>query len=218
MNKTKLNYWVDLIIGVSFVFSAISGLVFLLPVSPDGVNTTILGISYSFWNDLHTWSSLLMITGTFLHLVLHWKWIVCMTRKQFQFRTANTRLVTSPSASPLSRRRFLYFGGLTLMAGTALAGYKAITELSSAVADSENNENSPQLSAQDGCVACPMGLVKDPYPGRCRLYLDNDGDGLCDYSIPSSCDNADLSQTSSIGPDRFNPDGRGFRRGFRGFH
>ncbi len=29
---------------------------------------------------------------------------------------------------------------------------------------------------------CPKGLVNDPYPGRCRHYIDLDGDGICDYS------------------------------------
>ena len=32
MNKSKLNYWVDVCIGITFVMSAASGLVFLLPV------------------------------------------------------------------------------------------------------------------------------------------------------------------------------------------
>ncbi len=29
---------------------------------------------------------------------------------------------------------------------------------------------------------CPYGLVNDPYPGRCRRYVDSDGSGYCDYS------------------------------------
>lgn len=29
---------------------------------------------------------------------------------------------------------------------------------------------------------CPYGLVDDPYPGRCRRYVDNDGNGYCDLS------------------------------------
>lgn len=33
------------------------------------------------------------------------------------------------------------------------------------------------------------GLVNDPYPGQCRHYLDRDGDGVCDYSVPGSGSN-----------------------------
>ena len=29
---------------------------------------------------------------------------------------------------------------------------------------------------------CPRGLVKDPYPGRCRLYIDRSGNRICDLS------------------------------------
>ena len=30
--------------------------------------------------------------------------------------------------------------------------------------------------------ACPFGLRDDPYPGECHLYVDADGDGICDLS------------------------------------
>jgi len=36
---------------------------------------------------------------------------------------------------------------------------------------------------QGGNVACPRGLVNDPYPGRCKHYVDTTGDGFCDYSV-----------------------------------
>lgn len=40
----------------------------------------------------------------------------------------------------------------------------------------------PSLSATQGRTQCPKGLVNDPYPGRCRLYTDKNGNGYCDYS------------------------------------
>ena len=30
-------------------------------------------------------------------------------------------------------------------------------------------------------LICPRGITHDPYPGRCHLYTDGDGDGFCDY-------------------------------------
>ncbi len=30
--------------------------------------------------------------------------------------------------------------------------------------------------------ACPFGLLNDPYPGECNLYVDADKDGICDLS------------------------------------
>ncbi|MFO7698839.1 MAG: hypothetical protein R6X16_17030 [Anaerolineae bacterium] len=29
---------------------------------------------------------------------------------------------------------------------------------------------------------CPYGLVNDPYPGKCRRYVDSNGNGFCDLS------------------------------------
>ena len=29
---------------------------------------------------------------------------------------------------------------------------------------------------------CPYGLVNDPYPGKCRRYVDSNGNGYCDLS------------------------------------
>ena len=52
MNKTRLNYWIDLVISLAFAFSAVSGIIFLFPVS----DSTILGISYNIWDQIHTWA------------------------------------------------------------------------------------------------------------------------------------------------------------------
>jgi len=32
------------------------------------------------WDTLHTWSSIAMIAGVGAHLVLHWNWMVRMTK------------------------------------------------------------------------------------------------------------------------------------------
>ncbi len=45
----------------------------------------------------------------------------------------------------------------------------------------------PTEDGQELCVACPRGLVNDPYPGCCRRYVDRDGDGICDLSVPHVC-------------------------------
>ena len=38
--------------------------------------------------------------------------------------------------------------------------------------------------ATPGCAAvCPKGIGNCPYPGRCMLYTDADGDRLCDYNL-----------------------------------
>jgi hypothetical protein len=88
MNKVTLNYWVDVLIAVAFVVSAITGLAFLVMGSggyQGGRNpqfmTAFLGLDRAQWSDVHTLGSLVMIAGVFMHLVLHWNWIVCVTRR-----------------------------------------------------------------------------------------------------------------------------------------
>ncbi len=90
MQKARLNYWLDGVIAMAFMLSALSGMVFMVAGSggyQGGHNATfqtaILGLSRWVWSDVHTWSSLIMIAGVLLHLVLHWEWILCMTRKAF---------------------------------------------------------------------------------------------------------------------------------------
>jgi len=67
--------------------------------------------------------------------------------------------------------------------GTAMAGSTVAATPSTAPA-AVSATATPASPA--GSVACPRGVRNDPYPGRCRLYRDRDGDGYCDLSAPSA--------------------------------
>jgi hypothetical protein len=227
MNKSKMNYWVDVVTGLAFLLSATSGIVFLLPVS----QTFVLGISYALWNQVHTWGSLLMIGGVFTHLVMHWKWMVAMTKSYVRSLVGFTPADGAAQATGMGRRKFLQLAGLgAIMLGIGAAGYKVLSgdqpgdenlvDLDSqvdagaepvlAAAETENqsqmemgavsegtSENevslprrrpefngAPSSSTSNAAVACPRGVTYDLYPGRCHHYVDRNGDGYCDYSIP----------------------------------
>jgi len=231
MSKARINFWLDVVIGIAFLFSAISGLVFLLPVNSAG----ILGIGYKLWSDLHTWSSLVMIVGVVAHVALHWKWIVAMIKRTL--RPTEKQVVTTPApvlvperyqGRKINRRDFLYLGGIATAAiAFVAAGYKTLLAPESvetsgdvpgdrlqpeAVLEptpqtieptSQAIEPTPQAiepapqvieptpqaiepTPQTAGVACPFGIVNDPFPGRCRRYTDANGDGICDYSVPGS--------------------------------
>jgi len=68
--------------------------------------------------------------------------------------------------------------------GLAAAGYKVIAEGTS-TGVGEGDSAITGVGQASG-VACPRGLVNDPYPGQCRHYVDSDGDGICDYSVAGS--------------------------------
>ncbi len=199
MNKAKMNYWVDMGIGIAGLISAISGIVFLLPGDP---TTGVLGISFQALNVVHTWSSLAAIAGVGAHMALHWKWMVSMT-KQISL-PAKQRQVSQPvpemaygdaAGNSLSRRAFLVFGGAaTAVAAAVVAGYQVLHTNTA-----EASQSSTELAAvqQESGVACPFGLVNDPYPGRCRHYRDSNGDGFCDYSVEGSGSNLAASGDES---------------------
>jgi len=230
VNRAKLNYWLDAAIGVAFLLSAISGLVFLLPIGLSS-DSRILGLSYHAWDDLHTWSSLAMITGVLVHLVLHWRWIISMTGRMLSKPVRASRPVRTETVPEvvwiksgrrkMNRRDFLRLSGVAVVgAGLGVLGYRAIGTagptdavqeaqqdrvVSPAVdqpslQDAETEElqllptptrqvpppAAPTEAPQQACVACPRGLVNDPYPGRCRRYVDANGNGVCDRSEPGS--------------------------------
>jgi hypothetical protein len=202
VKKAEVNYWIDVGIGIAGLISAISGLVFLLPGNP---TTGILGISYQVWNSVHTWSSLAMIAGVGAHLALHWKWLVSMTRRILSPGESRKGSESVPELAygeatgmSMSRRAFLVLGGAaTIATGLVVAGYKALFDPGSAEAGQDGN---PVVATeQQAGVACPFGLISDPYPGRCRLYVDSNGDGICDYSVPGSGSNPTTNDEGSWG-------------------
>ena len=202
MKRAWVNYWVDVAIGFAGVLSALSGLVFLLP---GDLASGVLGISYQAWNALHTWSSLAVIAGVGAHLALHWKWMTAMTKQMLApagreeaEKPAFDLTAGGAQGKPLSRRAFLILGGTTAaVTGVIVAGYKAVFD--SSPVESSQSGNQLATTNQDVRVACPHGLVNDPYPGRCRQYRDSNGDGICDYSVAGSGSILSASGDSSFG-------------------
>jgi hypothetical protein len=192
VKRVWLNYWVDVCIGIAFVLSAASGLIFLLPVGSDSGFAGVLGIGYSVWDQLHTWSSLVMVAGVLAHLMLHWQWIVGMTKRRLLVREVSQEEATSAPGTRIGRRQFLSLGVAAIAAGVIAAGCAVIAGMRTADTGYGSNSDdslpgeSEQPVQQQGDVACHRGLVNDPYPGQCRHYVDSDGDGICDYSVPGS--------------------------------
>jgi Na+/H+-translocating membrane pyrophosphatase len=72
----------------AFLAAIVSGIV-LLTMSHGGcqggrkpdLGRVVLFLTRESWNDLHVWGSLAMIAGIIIHLVLHWRWMVCMVKR-----------------------------------------------------------------------------------------------------------------------------------------
>ncbi|HRZ95265.1 MAG TPA: DUF4405 domain-containing protein [Candidatus Moranbacteria bacterium] len=87
MNKPKINYLVDFLTLVSFLITAVSGLAIKL-FMPSGVRQgrlqEFLGIQKGAWSEVHDWFGIIFIILVVIHFILHWDWIVCMTKNIFK--------------------------------------------------------------------------------------------------------------------------------------
>ena len=96
-NRAKVNFWIDVLIGVAFAAAAVSGVVLLVMGSGGGYRggrgtagiREVLFLGKNAWKILHDWSGIAMTAGVLGHLVLHARWIGCMSRNLF--RKATTR-------------------------------------------------------------------------------------------------------------------------------
>ncbi len=82
--QTRNNWLVNTAVFTGALLSMLSGIYFLYaPSGGRSANTAIL-FTRTAWEDYHIWGGLLMITAVFLHLTLHWRWIVMTTRRLWQ--------------------------------------------------------------------------------------------------------------------------------------
>ena len=107
MSKAKINYWVDLVIGIAFVLSALSGMVlFFAPSGYQGGRNVYYGqqvllLTTHTWDTIHTWGSIAMIAGVGAHLMLHWDWMICMTRRMLTRKRIERAPRQEPAACPV---------------------------------------------------------------------------------------------------------------------
>jgi len=77
MDKAKLNYLLDAVIALGFA-------------------TSFLSLSRGTWSELHTVASLVVIAGVAVHVVFHWRWILCVTKKMLPARSPRATQALCP--------------------------------------------------------------------------------------------------------------------------
>jgi uncharacterized protein DUF4405 len=78
MKRMWMNYLLDVLLFLTAMALGISSLLVWV-VLPKGYNPQWL-----LWIAIHKWSGFALFVETFLHIVLHWKWLVATTRKVFR--------------------------------------------------------------------------------------------------------------------------------------
>lgn len=87
---TRNNWLLDSLLFISGLIAMFSGIYFLFfPIGgyQGGRNPAynlIILFSRHTWDDLHTWSGVAMILIIAIHLSLHWRWVVNMTRRMLK--------------------------------------------------------------------------------------------------------------------------------------
>ncbi|MFH0798249.1 MAG: DUF4405 domain-containing protein [Candidatus Woesearchaeota archaeon] len=87
MDRIKLLYWNDVLMGISFILSGVTGVI-KFPGLLMKLGISFQSIPIRTISDVHDWSGLAMVLMVFVHLALHWNWIVCTTKNMFRRKKA----------------------------------------------------------------------------------------------------------------------------------
>jgi hypothetical protein len=80
MDSVKLNWLVDLLLGITFFVCFVTGLLkYTVLLQLTGLSTIILPAALI--SDLHDWSGILLGLFVFVHLLLNRRWIISTTKK-----------------------------------------------------------------------------------------------------------------------------------------
>lgn len=98
----RVNVLVDLVIAISFLLAAVSGVYFLFDVSSGwqaaGSAAPLFLWSRTTWDLLHTWSGVTLIVAAIVHLAIHWGWVTKVTAKMWRSVRGRTDSPVSTTA------------------------------------------------------------------------------------------------------------------------
>lgn len=75
-NRARANLVLNLVVAVTFVLAALSGVYFMFFPKHASVASPLIIFTPEGWDLVHTWSGVALIGSLLLHIVIHWKWIV----------------------------------------------------------------------------------------------------------------------------------------------
>lgn len=78
----KVNLGVNIVVALSFLLTAISGIYFLFV--PSGFNRPTILLNATSWDMIHTWAGVIMTVAALLHFAIHWRWVTKVTAKFFR--------------------------------------------------------------------------------------------------------------------------------------
>ena len=80
--KQKINYIVDVLLLITFLITSITGLIkWRLLITSLGIANLYFVLPMGTIRLWHEWASFSMVILAWVHIILHWKWIVLTTKK-----------------------------------------------------------------------------------------------------------------------------------------
>lgn len=80
MKKVAINYWLDILAFIEFAFLTSTGILVQYSLPERSGHLTIWGLTRHEWGDIHFYIAIALFATMSLHIFLHWKWIVNLTR------------------------------------------------------------------------------------------------------------------------------------------
>jgi hypothetical protein len=75
----RWNLILNIVVGLSFLFSALSGMYFLFVPGGHGATDPMILFTRTTWDLIHTWAGILLIIAAATHFAIHWKWATKVT-------------------------------------------------------------------------------------------------------------------------------------------
>jgi len=92
MREATRNYILFIILSLLALFETASGFILWLALPRDGGSqgrgfgdeAVFWSVTRHMWVELHDWVAVALVVVVTIHLALHWKWIVYMTKSFFK--------------------------------------------------------------------------------------------------------------------------------------
>jgi preprotein translocase subunit SecY len=77
--RGRWNLILNIVVGLSFVLTALSGMYFLFVPGGRGTTDPMILFNRTTWDLIHTWVGILLIIAAVTHFAIHWKWVTKVT-------------------------------------------------------------------------------------------------------------------------------------------